>query len=85
MPSEDPRDYIDPDESPVEIRRPSSKEPAKKCRACKMRAIRHGYYDRNRDQIIPKNVEAKRRRQHVPEVSDAELDRRALVMMGRTV
>jgi hypothetical protein len=55
------------------------------CRACKMRAIRHGYYDRNRDQIIPKNVETKRRRRPVPEVSDAELDRRALVMMGRNV
>jgi hypothetical protein len=53
------------------------------CRTCKTRAYRDRYYKRNRDQIIPKNAEAKRRRQHVPEVSDAEMDRRALVMMGR--
>ena len=53
------------------------------CRTCKTRASRDRYYKRNRGQIIPKNVEAKRMRRHVPEVSDAELDRRALVMMGR--
>jgi hypothetical protein len=53
------------------------------CRTCKTRKYRDTYYKRNRDRIIPQNAEAKRNRRHVPEASDAELDRRALVMMGR--
>jgi hypothetical protein len=53
------------------------------CRICKTRAYRDRYYKRNRGQIIPQNTEAKRRRRDMSEVSDAELDRRALVMMGR--
>jgi hypothetical protein len=58
-----------------------------KCRTCKTRAYRDKYYNRNRDRIIPQNVEAKQKRprRHVSKVSDAEMDRRALVMMGRTL
>jgi hypothetical protein len=49
-----------------------------------MRVIRRHYYDRHAAKIIRKTVAAKQaRRNRAPEPSDAEMDRRALVMMGR--
>ena len=54
------------------------------CRLCKLRVVRQRYYARNREKVIRENAaSAKRKRDRAPEVSDAELDRRALAMMGR--
>jgi hypothetical protein len=54
------------------------------CRLCKLRIVRRRFYARHRDRIIGENVaRAKAKRDRSPEVSDQELDRRALVMMGR--
>lgn len=54
------------------------------CRLCKLRVIRRRYYSRHTAEVIRANVAAKQaRRNRAPEASDAELDRRALVMMGR--
>ena len=53
------------------------------CRTCKTRAYREKYYKRNREIVIRKNVTAKQKRREVGYVSDEELDRRALAMMGR--
>ena len=55
------------------------------CRKCYLRIIRQKYYERHRADVIQKNVaqRAARKQDLWPEVSDEELDRRALVMMGR--
>lgn len=55
-----------------------------KCRTCYMREARRRFYEKHRQEIIRQNTAAKRARvNRSPEVSDEELDRRALVMMGR--
>jgi hypothetical protein len=54
------------------------------CRTCYMRIARRRFYKRNAEAIKCATAAAKRARANrSPEVSDAELDRRALVMMGR--
>jgi hypothetical protein len=54
------------------------------CRTCYMRVVRRRYYSRHAAEVIVKTAQAKRsRRNRAPEPSDAGLDRRALVMMGR--
>ena len=55
------------------------------CRRCKVGAARRRHYQRNREAIIRKNVAAKaeaRRlvRESVRQVSDEEMDRRAMTM-----
>ena len=58
-----------------------------KCRTCETREARRRYYVADiirRGEILRKNAEAKRaRKRRNPEVSDAEMDRRALILMGR--
>jgi hypothetical protein len=56
------------------------------CPLCKHREARRRYYTAHREKVIRENAAAKRRRQRAdrsPEISDEEMDRRALVMMGR--
>jgi hypothetical protein len=56
------------------------------CPTCKRREARRRYYTAHRARVIRETVAAKQRRRRAnrsPEVSDEELDRRALVMMGR--
>jgi hypothetical protein len=55
------------------------------CRLCKLRVVRRRFYARHKEQVIRENAAAKRARRAnaSPEVSDAELDRRALILMGR--
>ena len=57
------------------------------CHVCNAREARRRYYMANilrRGEILRKNAEAKRdRNRQSPEVSDEEMDRRALVLMGR--
>ena len=57
------------------------------CRTCETREARRRFYMADilrRGEIIRQNTAAKRaRKRQSPEVSDKELDRRALVMMGR--
>jgi hypothetical protein len=51
------------------------------CPTCKNRAARRKHYQVNRLAIIRKNVERRSRlRQSIREVSDEEMDRRALAM-----
>lgn len=59
------------------------------CRACKQRPGHRRHYENHRESEIRRAVELKRKRRGLPprglspEVSDEELDRRALEMMGR--
>lgn len=54
------------------------------CHICYMRVIRHRYYGRHAAGVITKNVAAKQqRRNRAPGPSDEDLDRRALLLMGR--
>ena len=57
------------------------------CHVCNAREARRRYYMANilrRGEILRKNAEAKRARKNRPaEPSDAEMDHRALILMGR--
>ena len=54
------------------------------CHLCRARTSRQKYYRNHPAMVIRKNVARKRtRRQVAANVSDEELDRRALVLMGR--
>jgi len=55
-----------------------------KCRLCQLREVRRRFYARHAERIKRENAAAKRaRKDRAPEPTDDELDRRALVMMGR--
>ena len=56
------------------------------CRTCYLRIIRRRFYERHAEQVKQQTAAAKqKRRNNSPEVSDEEMDRRALILMGRTI